>query len=172
MCKTISAAILSFALGAALLSAQTQPPQPSQTVTVSGCIQKETDVIKSQAAGNLGMGDEFVLTHSELRVGAEAPKTKEPEATASPAPTGTPGDSDAGKVYRVTGDKEKDLKSYVGQKVEITGTFKHEEDARQELGAVGTTGKPPVPTGELTTANTPEITIESIKATAGSCAGK
>jgi hypothetical protein len=178
MRKTLSASIVALAVCAGLASArtqspqaaQTQPPQASQTITVSGCVQKETDVIKSsQAAGNIGLGDEFVLTHSKVMTGSQPPKAHAPEPQVPPAPTDTSGAGDTGKVYRVTGDKEKELKDHVGQRVEITGKFKHEADARRELGAIGTSGKPPAATGELTTGNTPEITIESIKMTAASC---
>jgi hypothetical protein len=71
-------------------------------------------------------------------------------------------------VYRVTGDKENELKTYVGQRVEISGAFKNEADAKAELSTVGTSGRT---AGELTRGNTPEITIVSIKPSTGSCVG-
>jgi hypothetical protein len=155
---------------------QTQSPQPNQSITVAGCVQKEADVLKrAPMAANVGMSDEFVLTRATLKPAASAPKTSEPQTkpTTPPEPTGTSGSAgDVGKVYRVTGDKEKDLQTYAGQRVEIVGKFKHEEDARREL-AVGTSGKPPATAGELTAANTPEITIESIRVVSATCgAGK
>jgi hypothetical protein len=150
------------------LSAQTPSPQAKQTITVAGCAQKEADILKRPPGGNvamIGMDDEFVLTNAALK-GAQP--TTAPEA-AVPEPAGTSGSpTNFGKVYRVTGDKEKELKNYLGKRVEIVGTFKHDDDARRELGAVATSGKPPV-TGELTTANTPEITIESIQVLAAPC---
>src|SRR6185295_12097020 len=112
------------------LAAQTPPPgqpptptpQPPATmmsadkspmVTVVGCVQKETDVLKKSATGGAGMGDEFVLTNSKLN---PPPMSVKPETSAEPA--GTSG-STAGydKVYRVTGDKESELKSLVGKRV-------------------------------------------------------
>jgi hypothetical protein len=153
-----------------------QSPQPNQTITVAGCVKKETDVLKrAPMAGIVGMSDEYVLTRATLKPAVSAPKTPDPqtEPTGPPEPTGTSGAAtDGGKVYRVTGDKEKDLQAYAGQRVEIVGKFKHEEDARHELGAIGTTGKSPAAAGELTEANTPEITIASIRVVSATCSAE
>jgi hypothetical protein len=141
-----------------------------QSITVSGCVLKESSVLKPGALGTAtmgaGMGDEYVLTQARLNDSATA--TEQPEAGAATKepnePVGTSGtESSFGKVYRLTGDKEGDLKNYLGQRVQIVGMFKHEEDAKAETGPVGTTG------GELTKANTPEITITSITPSSGSC---
>ena len=51
----------------------------------------------------------------------------------------------------------------LGNHLEIVGMFKHQEDAKAEAAAVGTSGR------ELTAANTPEITITSITPSTGSC---
>jgi hypothetical protein len=143
-----------------------------QSITVSGCVLKESSVLKPGALGTAtmgaGMGDEFVLTQAKLNESTTA--TEKPEAGAATTPpnepVGTSGtENDFGKVYRLTGDKEGDLKNYVGQRVEIMGMFKHDEDAKAEAGAVGTGGH----AGELTAANTPEITITSITPSTGSC---
>ena len=159
----------------ASMAAQQSSPQTDQasaatTVTVAGCVQQENAVLKKNVVTReAGMADEFVITNAKLRKAA-ATTEPEPAATADPTPAepvGTSGTASFGKVYRVTGDKENELKPQVGQRVEITGTFKHEEDAKAELGAVGTSGR--APTGELTEQNTPEITIVSIKAVAGTC---
>ena len=145
---------------------QTTAPQaaPASAVTVAGCVQAENLVLKrAGAVGDVGMGDEFVVTHVKLNPAAQ------PAEPAPDAPVGTSG-SAFGKVYRVTGDKESELKPYVGQRVEITGAFKNETDAKAELASIGKGDKP----GELTPANTPEITITAIKPVSGSCpaAGK
>jgi hypothetical protein len=153
---------------------QATPPSPaagaqsadSPVVTVIGCVLKENAVLKKgPAAGDVGMGDEFVLTNSKLSPGDKSTDPAPPAAT-PPAgdPVGTSGSaSNFGKVYRVTGDKEKDLQTYVGQRVEISGAFKNASDAKTELSA----GRSPA--GELTTQNTPEITIASVKVSSGSC---
>jgi hypothetical protein len=168
----IAAACLS---GVAAVGAQAQDPQAPPTpraqpasspiVTVIGCVAKETAVLKGGAAvGDTGMGDEFVLTNSKLSAGAPsadpAPPAAEPPAT---DPVGTSGSaSNFGKVYRVTGDKEGDLKAFAGQRVEISGLFKNEADAKAEMGS----GRP---AGEPTRQNSPEITITSVKPSSGSC---
>jgi len=71
----------------------------------------------------------------------------------------------------VTGDQEAALKAHLGHRVEIAGTFKSETDALRELGAIGTSGKPPATPAEPTAMNTPEITINSIKMLSETCGG-
>jgi hypothetical protein len=163
MSASIAAAWLACGLAVAAQGADMKPAAsagrqaaPSSAVTIAGCVQKESAVLKrSAAAGDMGMGDEFVLVQAALN----PPSTPTDETPTASGPFG--------KVYRATGDKEAELKAYVGQRVEITGAFKNDDDAKAEL-AVGTSGKPV--TGELTTANTPEITIAAIKPVPGSCA--
>ena len=158
-----------FAASAAIGAQQQNPPDKAAaaphaeqaSIVVAGCVQKETTVLKRDPAkgevGDAGMGDEFVLTNSLLNPTPDAPPT-----------VGTSGSvGNFGKVYRVTGDKEAELKVSVGQRVEITGTFKNDADAKAELGAVGTAGR--ANPGGLTTANTPEITISSVKVLPGAC---
>jgi hypothetical protein len=177
LCGLIASACLS---GATVIGAQSPAPQTttpalgasskSPVITVIGCVQKETSVLKENpAATAVGMGDEFVLTNSKLSTGA--PSTDQPAAATEPPagdPIGTSGSaSKFGKVYRVTGDKENELKTSVGQRVEISGAFKNEADAKTELSAAS--GR--AVSGELTRGNTPEITIVSIKPSTGSCVG-
>jgi len=146
-----------------------QKDATSSPVTLNGCVQKESSVLKPGAIGTAtmgaGMGDEYVLTQAKT-ADASAP-TEKPDADAAARPSEAVGTSgtDFGKVYRLTGDKEEDLKNYVGQRVVIIGAFKHDEDAKTEAGAVGTSGRP----GELTAANTPEFSITSITPSTGSC---
>jgi len=179
-------AVFSLIVSAQAPAQQTPPPtqQPTatseqqkdatspQSITVSGCVLKESSVLKrgamASATMGAGMGDEFVLIQAKLNDSPSA--TEKPEAGAAPAqpnePVGTSGsEKNFGKVYRLTGEKENDLKNYVGQRVSIVGMFKHEEDAKADAGAVGTSGQG----GELTAANTPEITITSITPSTGSC---
>jgi hypothetical protein len=164
----LTALVLSGAVAAAQQGSAYPAPSADQktaaTITVSGCVQPEASVLKrNPAAGDAGMSDEFVLTKSAL--GQPGAKTSTAESAAESVATS--GSLNPGKVYRVTGDKEADLKSYVGKRVEITGTFKQDADEKAELAAVGTGGRPV--TGDLTPANTPEITVSSIRALTGSC---
>jgi hypothetical protein len=153
---SICAAVI--ALGGVAVAAQ------SPVENFVGCVQKESSVLKrNPVAANIGMEDEFVLTFAKA---APAPGTDMPKPDVAPepaAPSGSP--SNFGTVYRLTGDKEKELKSYVGQRVEISGTIKDKEKTTDALSSIGTSGKT-----ELTPANTAEITIESIKPASGSCA--
>jgi hypothetical protein len=173
--KQLSGWFAAAALASAVVSAQVPAQQPPQTpdqkqatadqkdaVKIAGCVQKESDVLKRSAmATNMGMSDEYVLTDSKLNPSS----TTEPEPQAKPdEPTGTSGSADKfGKVVRLTGDKEKDLSKYVGQRVEITGAFKHESDANRTAGSQK--ANPTDPTSN----NTPEITIETIAPTSGTC---
>jgi hypothetical protein len=129
--------------------AQKEQKDAAGTVTVSGCIQKEADVLKKAPMANAAMGDNFVLTHA---TSADKPTPDTPPSAA----VGTTGSADLGKVYRLAGDKEKDLQPNIGKRVEITGTFKHDTNAKPEQPA---------------SANTPEITIASIRVLEGSCSG-
>jgi hypothetical protein len=148
--------------------------QQTSLITVTGCIFNESSVLKRGAVGaaaamGAGSGDEFVLTQATVGDSPTATEKPEAEATATPhEPVGTSGtDVNFGKVYRLTGNQESDLKNYVGKRVEIVGTFKNADDAKAETGAVGTSGM--VAAGELTAANTPELTIRSITPSTGSC---
>jgi len=149
-------------LAAGVTVAAQAPQAPEQkaqkdapgTLTVSGCIQKEADVLKKAPMTNAAMGDNFVLTHATVP-GATSADKPAPETPPSAA-VGTTGSADLGKVYRLTGDKEKDLQPNIGKRVEITGTFKPDTNAKS---------------GQLTSASTPEIAIASIKVVEGSCSG-
>jgi hypothetical protein len=150
---------------------QARPQTPSETppqaasVTFAGCVQKESSVIKrSPVAGNVGMDDEFVLTNSIPALSADATAPK-PDAAKPSEPTGTSGSvGNFGIVYRLTGDREKELKSFVGQRVEITGLLKDKEKMTDKMSSVGTSSK------DITPDNTAEITVDAIKPVSGSCA--
>lgn len=175
--RTCPALVFALSFGGAALLAQSPQPAastdqhqatPSETVTIAGCVQKETAVLqRNPVAGKIGMDDEFVLTHAAKGSAPGANDVPKPDVSEPPAPVGTSGMAgNFGTVYRLTGDKESELKGYVGQRVEITGSFKHADKAADALSAAGTSGR----TGEMTPANTPELTIEAIKPVSGSCA--
>jgi hypothetical protein len=164
----LTALVLSGAAAAAQQGGYPPPSADQKTaatsIMVAGCVQPETSVLKrNPAAGDVGMGDEFVLTRSMLSKAGEKTATNEAAAET----VATSGSLTPGKVYRVTGDKESELKAFVGKRVEITGTFKQDADEKAELAAVATGGR--LITGELTPANTPEISITGIRALTGSC---
>jgi hypothetical protein len=147
--------------------AQQQPATPSMAhaqnaATIVACVQKESDVLKPRMSmpATPGSGDEFVLTNAAMKSDTPA----ESPATAPAQPSVATANS-FGKVYRATGDREAELKQYVGQRVEVVAVFKDAAAAA----ATGTSGSA-APTGELTIANAPELTIQSITPAAGSCA--
>ena len=156
-----------FATSGAIALAQAPTPAPAApqapSVSFAGCVQKESSVLqRTPIAGNVGMDDEFVLTFAKP---APVPGT-EPKPDAAPEPTGTSGTAgNFGTVYRLTGDREKELKSYVGQRVEISGTIKEKEKATDAMSSIATSGKT-----DLTPSNTAEIAIDTIRPVSGACA--
>jgi hypothetical protein len=157
-------------------TARTGQHESEHAIAITGCVQKETDVLRgSPATGNVGMGDEYVLTRSTLKSGTTASATERSSATGTGGRTGqeaTGTSGDSGKVYRVTGDKEGDLKNYVGQQVEIAGRFKHDEDARQDAQRPATSSTQTA-TGERPDAESvPEITIQTIRPLSIACSGE
>jgi hypothetical protein len=168
-CLGSAAALGAEAPGAA---AKTSPAigesQTAVPITVTGCVNKETSILIRVTPlpgelGQAGMTDEFVVTLARVTAAPSRPDVPEP-APAEPAATSG---GNLGKVYRITGDKESQLAPYIGQRVAIEGTFKHDSDAKAELGPVGTSGRPV--SGVLTPENTPEITMTSVKSAAGAC---
>jgi hypothetical protein len=165
---SVAAVWLAWGIAAAAQAPSTPASPPSDTVIiVTGCVKQESAVLKgARAAGDVPMSNDFVLTRSTLNPLPD--RAKADTVPATDTPVGTAGSAAVvgfGKVYRVTGDKENDLKPYVGQRVEITGEFKNEAEAKAELAS-----RDRSVTGELTPANTPEIIITAIKPLSGSCA--
>jgi hypothetical protein len=121
---------------------QTTPPRPSPTtpqterqamnaVTVEGCLMREADVGRQpNVAERAGIGEDFVLANAKVvkgkapdvaRTGA-AGATREPDATRAGQPS-------AGQVasmqpmYEVSELDDDRLKTMVGKRVQIEGTF-------------------------------------------------
>jgi hypothetical protein len=144
LCGGIStAALFAFAVSVAAQTPQT-PTQPQtqssdKQIIVTGCVRLEKDVTGGSGL-NVGMDDEFVLTDASMGASSgsmaggtgAAAGTATGTGTASETGTATAGTSGTsataaagGKSYELTGDKEDELKKYVGQRVEITGTLEH-----------------------------------------------
>ena len=114
---------------------------PEQQVTIVGCLQPEADYRKAHNLGKggavgtgIGAGDEFVLVNASIQ---------EAGAPATPGTTGTSGATAEGTAFELSGEKEDDLKAFVGKRVEIMGKLKAAE--KGPMGATGgaTAGKPP-----------------------------
>jgi hypothetical protein len=141
----------------------------SPAITITGCVQKESDVLKrNPVAANIGMGDEFVLTHAAVTPAPGSNEAPKPDVQAPPSAIGTSGSATTfGQVYRVTGDKETELKTYVGQRVSIVGRVKAKEGTTDKMSSIGTSGK--AAEGAWTPENTPELLIDSVATASGTC---
>jgi hypothetical protein len=104
------------------------------SMTVVGCLMSEPDYRKAHglgkgAIGGLGLSDEFVLVDAaESPNGTAATSTSTSSSSARCTETGT------GKAYRLTGTREEELKKLVGHRIEVTGAFDHERDAKTAAG--------------------------------------
>lgn len=124
-CAVIGAAVLSAAMPASSAGQTTTYPQ---TLTVVGCLQTEADYRRAQDAGKggvlmtgAGLGNEYVLIQTE---GAGGPGGYDATANAD-CKSST---AFAGTAYEMTGTRERELKPFVGRRVEITGELKHADD--------------------------------------------
>jgi hypothetical protein len=125
-CAVIAAAVLLYAPAGAQT---TQPETTGQSsITLVGCLQTEADYRRAQDAGKggvamtgAGLGNEYVLIQTE---GAGGPggydATGNADCKSSTAFAGT--------AYELTGTRERELKQFVGRRVEITGELKHADD--------------------------------------------
>lgn len=151
---------------------------PEQTVTVSGCIQREADFRQARDAGRggvagtgVGVGNEFVLANAMMASGS-------PSGASGKTPSGTPGattgTSAAGNAFELTGPNEGQAAQYVGKRVEIAGKLKAAETSPSGAPTGGATaGRPPagvdVAGKDLMLR---ELEVTSIKEVAGSCPSK
>jgi hypothetical protein len=159
--KTFGSALAVAALCAAGLSAQAQTPQPRddmrqdearRTVTVVGCVQEDASANNDEfllvnarpAAGEAGaVGTSGTMTPPPTTDPTTDPATDPTIDPTSPPPTDTTDRAaaygtmrpDAGaeaREYELTGDREADLKSLVGKRVEIIGTLEEDEAGRDD----------------------------------------
>ncbi len=138
---------------------------PEQQVTLVGCVQTEDDyrkahnLAKGGAVGTgAGSGNEFVLINASL-------------ASDAPAATGTSGTTAEGKAFELSGDKEGDLKAFVGKRVEIMGKLKAAEKSATGAPTGGATAGTP-PTGVDVASQDlklREVDVVSVKESAGTC---
>jgi len=141
-----------------------QATAAEQTVTVTGCIQREADYRKARDAGRggaagsgVGVGNEFVLINAAM--------------TPASAATGTAGTSGStGAAFELTGSNESQADQHVGRRVEIMGKLKAADVAAGRPTGGPTAGKPPegvdVAGKDL---QLRELEISSIKQVAGTC---
>lgn len=177
-CMSVIAAVLT--VGMAALAAQqptapqTQPGAMSSTaqpITVTGCVQKESDYRLAQDAGRggiagtgIGAANEFVLTD----VTASSPTPEARPIEEPPSPTGTSGTK--APAYELTGPNEGQVARHVGRRVEITGKLKAAETVGgQPTGGVTAT-PPPVGVDVLSTdLKLRELEVTSVREVTGTC---
>ena len=128
--------------------AQSSSKAQKQSMTLAGCLMGESEYRKAHGLGksyfgNLDMSDEFVLVNASEPSGAAASQGSTPcTETAN------------GKAYRLTGKMEKQLKRFVGHRMEITGSFEETRDAK-------------IAAGEKDAKLPPEIVIASFREAPG-----
>ncbi len=160
-----------LALGVGVLAqtpAQSQPTSsspttqaPAKQITITGCVQSESDYRRAKdlgrggvAATGVGAANEFVIIGASSKPADAARDPGAPPAAA----TGTSGTMDA---YEATGSTEGDLKQYVGKRVEITGVVK----AAEKMAGKPTGGTDPIDMD----LKLPELEIATVRAATGDC---
>jgi hypothetical protein len=101
--------------------------QEAKAVTVEGCLVREADVPgrKPNVAERAGLGEDYILTSTKVVKGS-APGSASSEARPG-TPTGTSGTQAA--MYQVKGIDDEQLKSNIGKRVQIVGTFENTDRA-------------------------------------------
>ena len=170
-----TAGMLAFGVAlSAQTPAQTPQTQPGakadQQITITGCVQRESDYRSAHDAGEggvagtgMGVGNEFVLVDAETK-----PASGE---AAEAGATGTSGSAMASKAYELTGPNEGQASQYVGRRVEITGTLKAADtDATGRPTGGATAGAPPsgvdVTSKDL---KLRELEVTSVREATGTC---
>ena len=156
-----------------------EPTQPQRTsadqqVTITGCVQRESDYRQARDAGRggvagtgVGAGNEFVLTNASMSTG---PAGARPGAEPA-SPTGTAGSAAMARAYELTGSNEGQVGQYVGRRVEISGKLKAAETAPTGQPTGGATaGQPPrgvdVASKDL---KLRELEVSSVREATGTC---
>jgi hypothetical protein len=147
-----------------------QPPaaraSTDQQITVTGCVQSESDYRKAKDAGKggvagtgVGAANEFVLTEAMASASASG---------RSDSPVGTSG---AAMAYELTGSNEGLVAQYVGRRVEISGKRKAAEiDAAGQPSGGPTAGRPPSGVDAFSKdLKLRELEVMSVKEATGKC---
>jgi hypothetical protein len=149
-----------------------RPATPPQTVTLVGCVQREVDVLRT-SPGNLGLANEFILVRTSVKPDSATGK-------AAAAATGTAGrateDAAAasgpyGRIYRLSGDQEAQLKDHVAEQVEIAASFETDKDAQLEAQRdVAPSKTASTPDRRPEAKDVPKMVIQSIRPLGTGCA--
>ena len=147
-------------------------PSASQSLTLTGCLKEApgggaaATAPGGATAGASQAGGVFILTDAKpagsMAGGATAPGAA--TGTTGAGATGTTGSASAQSTYRLTGGDN--LKQYVGQKVELTGTPASGSSSGSPSGAPATPGaeKPASGSGQG-----PALRVTTVRPTGDKC---
>ena len=149
-------------------------PSASQSLTLTGCLKeapgggggRDATAPGGATAGASQAGGGFILTDAKpagsMAGGATAPGAA--TGTAGAGATGTTGSASAQSTYRLTGGDN--LKQYVGQKVELTGTPASGSSSGSPSGAPASPGaeKPASGSGQG-----PALRVTTVRPTGDKC---
>jgi hypothetical protein len=169
------------AFGAVAFGQEPRPPATQsqtraasdQQITVTGCVERETDYRKAHDAGRggvagtgVGAGNEYILTNAALSPNTTTARTPESERT---SPTGTAGSS--AMAYELTGPNEGQVGQYVGRRVEISGKLKAAETTPSGQPTGGATAGPPPSGVDVASKDLKlrELDVTSVRETTGTC---
>jgi hypothetical protein len=132
----MGSAVLCMAMPAGSAVAQTDAQNDeARPITLIGCIMREADYRDIYGPGQsgprgagLGLRNEYMIVDAH-EVTAGGSGVTEAPGTCEPAPGGFP------TAYEITGPREREVASYLGRRVELTGTQKYAHTR-----AVGTSG--------------------------------
>lgn len=181
----LTSIILSGAMAAGLY-AQQSTTSNNDKVTVQGCIQRAgsqastagtTGTTGSTATGSTAesgsmSGAQFVLTNVSNSNTSSSTAAGTTGTTGSTASSASPSSSEpTASQYRLDDNGQNRLASYVGQKVEVSGTVQN-----QEAGASSTAGSTSGTTASSSQSassneSSPKLSVDSIRMIASSCSG-
>lgn len=162
---TFGAMLLASAPFVATLTADAQSATgkaAAETITVTGCVQRESDYRKANDKGRGGVAGTGVGQENEFVLVAATPGRGTPSATSTGAGAQT--------AYELSGENEKLAAGHINHRVEITGVLK--SAAVSGSGATGgtTAGTPPTGVDVLSKdLRLRELEVTSLKMISADC---
>jgi len=140
---TIGITVLACAASAGAFAQNSSRDQKTENMKLAGCLVTESDYRRAHGLGKgtlggAGLGNEFVLVDATTASGDATDKaTTEPSTAAPASPSRTSArcsETGTGQAYRLTGSRERELKPFVGRRIEVSGAFDHARDAKTAAG--------------------------------------
>jgi hypothetical protein len=143
-----AAAAAAFTVGMTALGASQDAPaakpgnnQAPATITLEGCVQRESDYRRATGSGSggagfgVGLGNEYVLINAVRAGSAPAPSAPVGTTVNDIAAEKSRCGGSGGEAFELTGAQESELRGFAGRRVRIVGVLKPGKDA-----PVGTSG--------------------------------